>query len=355
MQDYPTDEQIVQMESPAKTPPSIVPAIASAPIGRQGIELRDMTDLWSFAQKAVASGFCPQGIDTPEKALIALQIALEVGLTPMQGLQGTAVINKRPSLYGDVAKGICLASPLCEYIESNPIEGKSKFDDDYGWYCKAKRRDNPDAVLRIFTIKDAKLANLFPGKVPSPWALYTDRMLMWRAQSWAMRDAFADVLRGISIKEDIEAQDIREPRDVTPPTPGGKGSQLAEILSDPKPAVPDEADAKPIDESSTLAKQIVEAQAKHDAKQLAEPEKEVPVPETAPEEEAPAEEPEPMPLDDEGLRNLMVQAKVSKSMSKQLVEDVGMAEGIESAVLSDLNDNARLLLETAIRDRKPKK
>lgn len=327
-----------------------VPAIASAQIGEHGIELRNMADLWSFSQRVFSSKFVPNGIETAEQAFIAIQIGLECGLSPMQALQGTAVINGRPSLFGDVAKGLVLASPVCEYLVVNPIENTKQFEDDYGWECRAKRRNHPE-VVRRFTVNDAKLANLWGKKTkkggPSVWTQYGDRMLMWRAQTYGIRDAFADVLRGIAIKEDLESQ-MLPLRDVTPPEaqPGGEGSQLAQLLSDPKPAVPVEA----IEVSSPTEPQ-------------AEPNPQQEVSETAPEASvpvshevvAPAEEAKPMPLDDEGLRNLMVKAKIPKKHFEQMVMDVGMGVGIENAVISDLNDEGRQLLETAILDYKAKK
>ena len=328
-----------------------MPAVMSAGIGPRGIVLRDMADLWSFAAKVFESKFVPNGIKSVEETFIALEIGLECGLSPMQALQGTAVINGKPSLYGDIAKGICLASPLREYIVCNPIEGTTFGDDDYGYRCEAKRKNHPP-VVREFTIADAKLANLWGKKSstgkPSPWVLYPKRMLMWRPQSWAMRDAFADVLHGISIYEDIQSQDIQEPRDVTHTQPGGDGSQLAKLLSDPKP------DTVVVTEATEGTGPVSE--------QPPEAETEAPEEEAPAEEETPAEEPEPldgstfpMTLDDEGLRNLSVEAKIPKKLFAQMVTDVGMGVGIKDAVISELNDEGRQLLESAIRDYKAKK
>lgn len=357
--------------------PATVPAITSAPIGKQGIELRDMGDLWSFAQKAIASGFCPNGIDTPEKALIALQIGLEVGLTPMQGLQGTAVINGSPSLYGDVAKGLCLASPKCQSIECNPIEGTKKYNDDYGYRAVAQRVGMPKSV-RTFTVADAKLANLWGKKSksgkPSPWVLYPDRMLMWRAQSWAMRDAFADVLRGIAIYEDVQAQAL-PPRDVTPtePQPGGEGSQLAKLLSDPKPEnLPDDATIV----TGSIEATPEEAKELYDVAQLgAEPTPDASTPEeeapalgkppgtVAPAEivtegEAPAKEPAdgdtvPITLSPEGIEELRKELKMPKKAFDDFVQDIGFGQaGVQTLTVAELGERSRQLLETAIRDYK---
>jgi hypothetical protein len=40
-----------------------------------------------------------------------------------------------------------------------------------------------------------------------PWQTYPRRMLTMRARSWALRDGFADVLRGLSIREEVDDYD----------------------------------------------------------------------------------------------------------------------------------------------------
>lgn len=57
--------------------------------------------------------------------------------------------------------------------------------------------------VQKFSVKDAKRAGLW-GK-SGPWSTYPDRMLTMRARSWALRDEFADILKGIIAAE--EAQD----------------------------------------------------------------------------------------------------------------------------------------------------
>src|SRR4030067_949010 len=46
----------------------------------------------------------------PGNVLIAVQMGQEVGLSPMTAIQSIAVINGKPSLYGDVGKAILLNS-----------------------------------------------------------------------------------------------------------------------------------------------------------------------------------------------------------------------------------------------------
>ncbi|MDO9713977.1 recombinase family protein [Paracraurococcus lichenis] len=92
------------------------------------------------------------------------------------------------------------------------MEGEG--DDCHGW-CEVVRRGHPP-VRRTFSVADAKRVRLW-GKTgangPTPWVTYPARMLMSRARGFAIRDAFADALRGVITVE--EAADMPpEPRDV---------------------------------------------------------------------------------------------------------------------------------------------
>lgn len=143
------------------------------------------------------SSFCPKGFqDKPGDVLVCLQMGQELGLKPMQALQNIAVINGRPSVWGDAMLAVCRQSADFEYIDE-------KLDDAaMTATCTIKRRNEPE-VVRKFSQADAKLAGLW-GK-QGPWTQYPKRMLQMRARGFALRDSFPDLLRGIISQE--EAQD----------------------------------------------------------------------------------------------------------------------------------------------------
>ncbi len=81
--------------------------------------------------------------------------------------------------------------------------------------CTIKRR-NYEPVTRSFSWEDAKQARLSAKQ--GPWQEYPKRMLQMRARGFALRDTFADVLKGLYVGE--EARDMPpEMRDVTPAEP----------------------------------------------------------------------------------------------------------------------------------------
>ncbi len=140
-------------------------------------------------------------IKSPHNILVAMMMGSEVGLKPMQALQNIAVINGRPSVWGDAALAIVRSHPLCEYV-SEQVDGQG---DGMIATCEVKRRGQPPTV-QTFSVQDAIAAGLW-GK-QGPWKQYPRRMLQMRARGFAIRDAFPDALRGMYIAE--EAADIPE-------------------------------------------------------------------------------------------------------------------------------------------------
>lgn len=176
--------------------------IVRSPIsaGQYGLQLATLDDMFRFAQYVVASGMAPKGIDKPAAALVAIQMGMEVGLPPMASIQNIAVINGRPSIWGDAALAVVQQAPMFRDIEEG-VDGDG--DKAVGW-CKIWKQGRENPIERRFSMSDAKAAGL--AQKPGPWQQYPKRMLQLRARSWAMRDAFPGALRGLMVAE--EAQDV---------------------------------------------------------------------------------------------------------------------------------------------------
>jgi len=170
----------------------------------RGLALATFDDAFRFAKMVAASDFAPKDFKgKPESCLLAIQHGSEVGLSPMQSLQSIAVINGRPSIWGDAALALVMASPVCFYVRE-VVEGEG---DKMFATCTAKRRGFPEPTVGVFSMADAKRAGL-AGKA-GPWTQYPKRMLQLRARGFALRDAFPDVLKGLVTAE--EAQDYPTP------------------------------------------------------------------------------------------------------------------------------------------------
>jgi hypothetical protein len=157
-----------------------------------------------FAEMLSKSNLVPKEFGgNPGNILVAVQWGAELGLQPMQAMQNIAVINGRPSLWGDSVIALVKASPACEYVVEETTDDQA--------VCKVKRRGEPEQI-RVFSKSDAQKAGLL-GK-QGPWTQYPKRMMQMRARSWALRDVFPDVLRGMPIAEEV--MDIPTEKDVTP-------------------------------------------------------------------------------------------------------------------------------------------
>lgn len=201
-----------------------------------GLALATMGEAMQFASMVAKSDFAPKDFKgKPESCLLAIQHGSEVGLSPMQSLQSIAVINGRPTIWGDAALALVQSSPACEYVKEY-IEGEG---DNATAVCEVKRRGYPAPTVSRFSMADAKRAGL-AGKT-GPWSQYPARMLALRARGFALRNAFADALRGLVTAE--EAQDYptvavtpepaREPVAVRPPaltvSPAGPTSPVENV------------------------------------------------------------------------------------------------------------------------------
>ncbi len=160
----------------------------------------DYDSAWRMAIAISKSGLAPKNITTPEAIFTAMQLGAEVGLSPMSALQNIAVVNGRPTIWGDAQLALVRASGLLEdFVET--LEGDGE---DMKAVCVAKRKGYSTPSRAEFSVTDARKAKLW-GK-DGPWQTNPKRMLQMRARAFALRDGFTDILKGIYSTE--EARDI---------------------------------------------------------------------------------------------------------------------------------------------------
>ena len=147
----------------------------------------------------------------PADIVVAMMWSHSLGIPVVQGLQYIAVINGKPSMYGDGLLAVVMASGQCtDFREELRGEGNALTA-----ICTVKRRGLEAPIVGTFSMEDAKTAGLL-GK-PGPWKQYPKRMLRMRARAFALRDAFPDILSGMSSAEemaDVEAvavEKVEEP------------------------------------------------------------------------------------------------------------------------------------------------
>ncbi len=163
---------------------------------------QNMTEAMDFSKMLASSQMVPKQYQRkPQDILVAVQWGYELGLQPLQALQNIAIINGKPSVYGDAALALVKNDHRCAGVHEI-IEGDG---DNRAAICTVKRRygEEIEETVGKFTVADAKRARLWNKQ--GPWSQYPDRMLQMRARGFAIRDAFPDALKGVITAE--EAQD----------------------------------------------------------------------------------------------------------------------------------------------------
>ena len=169
---------------------------------------RSLAEAMEFAKVIASSDMVPKDyINKPGNVLVAVQTGAELGLKPMQSLQGISVINGRPGVWGDAMRALVISHPEFEDLQ----------EDKQDTQCTVTlKRRGRSAVVTTYTMEDAKKAGL-AGK-QGPWQTAPKRMLQMRAFAFAARDLFADALKGIKSIEELRdyPEDGRVERDITP-------------------------------------------------------------------------------------------------------------------------------------------
>lgn len=158
-------------------------------------EAMKMADIMSGSQ-LIPKNF--QG--RPQDVVVAMMWSHTLGIPTVQGLQYIAVINGKPSMYGDGLLAVAMASGQMADFKETFVGGNT--EDDLTAICTVKRKGLESPIIGQFSVADAKRAGLW-GKM-GPWKQYPKRMLKMRARAFALRDAFPDVLSGMSSGEEQE-------------------------------------------------------------------------------------------------------------------------------------------------------
>ena len=200
-------------------------AVHKSPTFRTPLTPQSWQDAEKLAKLLCKTKLVPPGFESPDLCLIAILQGMEMGLPPLTALQRMALVEGKLTLWGDGALALVLKSGLCTSITEwmglgdqealnkdnsvgdgikdmtfDPI--MQKREDEWVAFCEVTRAHWLKPIRRSFSVVDAKRAGLW--KKEGPWLDYPKRMLQMRARAFALRDAFADVLGGLYVREEIE-------------------------------------------------------------------------------------------------------------------------------------------------------
>ena len=165
------------------------------------------------------SDMVPKNFQTPEGSKIskgpsiyaAILRGQELGMKPMQALNSINVVQGRVSLSTDAKKAVCM--------KYGKISQTFTCDDGIpAWTVTVSRPACADVsitfsavdaaqagLMRLDSVKtpDGEIKTVWKG-VSGAWEGYWKRMLLKRAMSWALDEAFPDVLAGFATTEDLD-------------------------------------------------------------------------------------------------------------------------------------------------------
>jgi len=199
---------------------------AIVPIKDGALAPADMEGLWRLATVMTKSGMFPSYTNQPEKMFVAIQMGMEVGLTITQAPQNIAVVNGKPSIYGDATTA--LVRPYAEneeeyflleekkYEHYNGPEDLSEWPRELTAVCIIKRKGG-SIYKGFFSVADAIRMGKWNKKTErgneSVWQKHPKDMLMWRARHKAYQKGFSDILKGlvpIEISRDYDADMVED-------------------------------------------------------------------------------------------------------------------------------------------------
>lgn len=202
------------------------------------VDYENVLGLYKLAAWIYKSKMYPKGLDSPEALALVIARGRSVGLDAFQAMESMGVVNGKVMIYGDAPLAISRQHPAWdegsfdEYFEQNGerLPGTPKtWTEQTEAVCVTRRSPNGKPRTTRFSVKDATVARIW-GK-EGPWTNYPQRMLMFRARGYNLRDNFGDALKGIAIRELHEDDELGN-RGAAPgavvPLPTGKG-KLADL------------------------------------------------------------------------------------------------------------------------------
>lgn len=184
---------VAQPASPKGATAEVATRPAKAPVNIGGPQT-DIDKMFRLASAMSQSGLLPQSLrGKPSDVLVTVLYGQELGLAPMQAVQGIYVVNGRPTLAGQT--WLSLARKHGHRV---------KVDEQTTEKCTITmtRGDTGETHTETYTLEQAKAANLTNKDT---WKNHPQRMLMWRAVGHACTFLCPEIALGFSPDAEDEA------------------------------------------------------------------------------------------------------------------------------------------------------
>lgn len=163
----------------------------------KGFEFDDLDGMYRAAQCYLQSGFAPPAFRTPQQLIICWARGAELGLRPLQAIDGMTVINNRIGIMGDLALAM-----VRQTGELAKLEREYTGEGDNLTCSLIIQRKGSEPKKFTFSVAEAKLAGIYERS--ATWKGYPKRMTYYRALGFGLRDEFSDVLKGLYTSEELE-------------------------------------------------------------------------------------------------------------------------------------------------------
>jgi hypothetical protein len=164
----------------------------------KGFDFTDLDGMFRAAECYLQSGFSPRGFNSPQQIVICWARAAELGVRPLQALDGMNVINNRLGIGGDM--GLALVRSKNMLVQSPKVTYTGQGD---SLVCAVELHRKGDELPRTYTysVAEAKQAHIYERS--DPWKAYPKRMTYYRALGFGLRDLFGDILKGMVTSEEL--------------------------------------------------------------------------------------------------------------------------------------------------------
>lgn len=227
-------------------------AIAISDNGKMFIS--STAEAFLFAHMMSEAKMLPPNVSEMQ-AGIAIVAGLSLKLDPFQAVQNIAVVNNRPTLWGDALVALVSASGEIEDENVQWFTG----NDGKRVACRVsiKRKGRKSPYEGEFSLGMAAAGGLLNRPV---WKANPTRMLYIRARAFALRNGFADLIMGVGVREEEEDTAYAEARPSAEVKP-----EMAVIKRRSLPKPPAVVDEAPVETPSDLVMPVDDAPDKQES------------------------------------------------------------------------------------------
>lgn len=163
--------------------------------------LENMMNTLKMARVYCQAGNIPDTYkNKPADCMIAIDMALRIGVSPLMVMQSMYVVKGKPSWSGQACMSFIQANP--NFKDVRPVYVGSEGTPERGCYISAKRVSDDSEVKGVCVT--IAMANAEGWTRNSKWINMPDLMLAYRASSFFARVYCPQCLMGVAVEGEVE-------------------------------------------------------------------------------------------------------------------------------------------------------